>query len=202
MVVGRPQERLARRFGDRPFRVAEAEHAGVPRYELYRLRARGDLVSVGRGVFRRAGATVSSNADLAVACARIPHGVICLNSALAYWDLSDEMPSAVHVAVPRGAHRPRVEHPAVEIHVFAAATFALERRREITETGEHLSIYSPERTVVDSMRLAHRVGRDMALQALNRYLRRQDAQPRRLLAIARRLGGRRRIAEALEVVLS
>lgn len=202
MPVGVPQEQLARRFGDRPFRVAEAVDAGVPRYELYRLRARGEIVSVGRGVFRRAAAPISSKADLAIACARIPHGVICLNSALAYWDLSDELPAAVHVAVPRGAHRPRVEHPAVEIHVFAAATFSLERRQEITETGEPLSIYSPERAVVDSMRLAHRVGRDLALQALNRYLRRPDAQPPRLLAIARQLGGQRRLAEALEVVLS
>jgi hypothetical protein len=52
------------------------------------------------------------------------------------------------------------------------------------------------------MRLAHRVGRDTALHALSRYLRRADAQPRRLVALARELGGRRRIVDALEVALS
>ena len=201
MSIDRSRERLDQ-FGDRPFRVGEAERAGVPRYELYRLRVRGELVSVGRGVFRRAGSAISSNADLATVCARVPRGTICLNSALAYWDLTDELPAVVHIAVARGTHRPQVDSPAIEVHVFAAATFGLERRVQTTETGERLSIYSPERAVVDAMRLAHSVGRDTALHALNRYLRRPDAQPRRLVAIARELGGQRRLAEALEAVMS
>lgn len=46
------------------------------------------------------------------------------------------------------------------------------------------------------------VGRDTALHALNRYVRRADAQPRRLVAIARELGGKRRLADALEAVMS
>jgi len=183
MSVDRSRERLDR-FGDRPFRVGEAEQAGIPRYELYRLRDRGELVGAGRGVFRRAGCAISSN------------------SALAYWDLSDELPAVVHVAVARGAHRPHIHVPATEVHVFAAATFRLERREERTETGERLSIYSPERAVVDAMRLAHLLGRDMALHALNRYMRRADAQPRRLLALARELGGQRRLTDALEAVMS
>jgi hypothetical protein len=95
-----------------------------------------------------------------------------------------------------------VAFPAIEVHVFASATFDLERRVQRTETDEHLSIYSPERSVVDAMRLAHRVGRDTALHALNRYLRRPDAQPRRLVAITRELGGQRRLTEALEAVMS
>ena len=163
---------LLERFGDRPFRVGEAEPAGVPRYELYRLRDRGELVNVSRGVFRRVGGAVSSSTDLATVCARVPRGIVCLNSALAYWDLSDELPAVVHVAVARGAHRPHIEVPATEVHVFAAATFTLERREERTETGELLSIYSPERAVVDATRLAHRAGRDTAFHALNRYVRR------------------------------
>jgi predicted transcriptional regulator of viral defense system len=193
---------LLHRFGDRPFRVADAERAGVARYQLYRLRAAGDLLNAGRGVFRLAGGAISSSSDLATVCARVPEGIICLNSALAYWDLTDELPAVVHVALARGAHRPRIDYPATEVHVFAAATFRLERREERTETGERLAIYSPERAVVDAMRLAHRVGRDTALHALNRYLRRSDAQPRRLVAIARELGGMRRLTDALEAVLS
>jgi hypothetical protein len=52
------------------------------------------------------------------------------------------------------------------------------------------------------MRLAHRVGRDTALHALNRYLRRPDAQPRQPVALARELGGRRMLTDALEAVLA
>ncbi|HZE04764.1 MAG TPA: type IV toxin-antitoxin system AbiEi family antitoxin domain-containing protein [Solirubrobacteraceae bacterium] len=202
MGIDESRELLLHRFGNRPFRVVDAERAGVARYQLYRLRARGDLLGAGRGVFRMAGGAISSSSDLATVCARVPAGVICLNSALAYWDLTDELPAVVHIAVTRGAHRPRIDYPATEVHVFAAATFGLERREEITETGERLAIYSPERAVVDAMRLAHRVGRDTALHALNRYLRRSDAHPRRLVAIARELGGERRLTDTLEAVMS
>lgn len=201
MAVDRSLRLLDERFGERPFRAAEAERAGVPRYELYRLRDRERIFSVGRGVFRLAGMGISSSSDLATACVRVPGGVICLSSALAYWDLSDELPAVIHLAVPRGAHRPRVDYPVVQVHVFAADTFELERRKEMTETGEQLSIYSPERAVVDAMRLAHLLGRDAALQALGRYMRRADAQPLRLLAIARQLGGQRRLREVLEAVM-
>jgi len=201
MSVGRSRE-LLHQFGDRPFRVGEAERAGVPRYELSRLRAHGELDSVGRGVYRRASGAISSSTDLATVCARVPRGIVCSNSALAYWDLTDELPAVVHIAVARGTHRPHIDFPATEVHVFAAATFDLERREETSETGERLSIYSPERAVVDAMRLAHRVGRDTALHALNRYLRRADAQPRRLVAVARELGGQRRLTDALEAVMS
>lgn len=201
MSVARSRE-LLHQFDDRPFRVEEAIGAGIPRYELYRLRARGELDSVGRGVFRRADSPISSSTDLATVCARVPNGIICSNSALAYWDLTDELPAVVHIAVARGAHRPHLDFPATEVHVFAAATFGLERQEETSETGERLSIYSPERAVVDAMRLAHRIGRDMAMHALNRYLGRPDAQPRRLVAVARELGGQRRLTNALEAVMS
>ena len=40
-----------------------------------------------------------------------PFGTICLNSAASYWDLTDEMPDSVHLAVAAGAHRPRSPTP-------------------------------------------------------------------------------------------
>lgn len=201
MSLDRASELMVR-FGDRPFRIADAVDAGIPRYELYRLRDHGKVVSVGRGVFRRAESSISSNTDLATVSARVPHGTVCLNSALAYWDLTDELPAAIHLAVPRGAHRPQIDYPTVQVHVFAAGTFALDRCQEITETGEPVWIYSPERSVVDAIRLAHLVGRDVAFHSLTRYMSRPGARPRKLVELARQLGGLRRLTDALEVVLS
>lgn len=51
-----------------------------------------------------------SNVDFVAVCGRAPHGMICLNSALAYWDLSDEIPAQVHLAVPSGSHRPVIDY--------------------------------------------------------------------------------------------
>ncbi len=189
-------------FGNRPFRVREAVDAGIPRQAVYRLRNAGSLVGVSRGVMQLADADPSTYAEFAAVAARAPGATICLSSGLSYWDLSDELPDSVHLAVARGAHWPKIDTPATTLHRFAAETFAVERQAECTETGEPFWIYSAERCVVDAMRLQRQVGRDVALAALRRYMARDDADPLRLNALARELGGARQMHQALEVILA
>ncbi len=128
--------------------------------------------------------------------------MICLNSAASFWDLSDEMPDSVHLAVARGKHRPRIAYPPTRVHVFAAATFSLGRVLQEVESGETIAISSKERTAVDLLRLRSRVGRDLALSALRRYLQGSDAKPGELLALARRLRVGSVMAEAMEPLLA
>ncbi len=186
------------RLKSRPFGIKDAEALGVADYELRRLRDRGDLVELTRGIYQRAAAEPSSTIDLATVSARVPKGMICANSALAYWELTDEIPSTVHIAVPRGSHRPRISYPPTTVHVFAADTFALGRIRASNEFW----ISSPERTVVDAMRLPNVIGRDQALGALRRYLSTRGAQPGQLVELADTLRTGQPVRHALEVLLS
>jgi len=195
-------EILEGRFGNRPFRVREAVEAGIPRHVIYRLRDDGALVTLSRGVLQRADSNPAMHSEFAALAARVPRSTICLNSGLSYWDLSDELPSSVHLAVPRGAHWPKIDTPATTLHRFPAETFELERLLWHTEAEGPFWIYSAERCLVDAMRLPHVVGRDLAVSALARYLRRDDADPLRLNYLARRLGGAGRMREALELMLA
>ena len=140
--------------------------------------------------------------DLAIVSARAPGGTICLNSALAYWDLSDEIPGWVHLAVRRNAHRPVIEEPPTKVHVFDGQTFDLERQQAETDAGEPFWIYSRERAVVDALRLPRVIGRDVGLHALRRYMNHRAASPARLAELARELGGAPALQPALEALLS
>ena len=171
---------IKQRFGNRPFRVREAVDAGIPRHALYRLRDQGALQMLSRGVMQPVDSDPAMNTEFAALAARVPKGTICLNSGLSYWELSDELPATIHLAVPRGAHWPKIDTPATTLHRFAAETFELERLEQATDAGEPFWIYSAERCVVDAMRLQHVVGRDVALSALSRYARRRGADPLRL----------------------
>ena len=195
-------ELIKQHFGSRPFRVREAVDVGIPRHLIYRLRDEGALVMLSRGVMQPADSPPAMHTEFAALAARVPYGTICLNSGLSYWDLSDELPASIDLAVARGAHWPRIDTPATTLHRFAAETFELERVLQRTDVGEPFWIYSAARCVVDTMRLAHLAGRDLALAALSRYTRQPDAEPLRLTALARELGGERRIHEALEVILA
>lgn len=197
-----PVQLLNEHFGGRPFRISDAVATGVSRSTLHRLRQRGELSAVRRGVVRLPDTGMGMLSDLAVVSAAVPRGTICLNSALAFWDLSDEIPRQIHIAVPRGAHRPSLERPRTKVHVFAAETFGLDRQRAETDAEEPFWIYSPERSVIDAIRMTRWVGQDLALHALRRYLQQPRADAARLAELAREIGGSARLKPALEALLS
>ena len=192
-------EELARRSGG-AFKVGDAVEIGIRPRDLYALRDEGFLVELSRGVYRPADAEMNPYLDLVAVSWRSPRGSICLNSALSFWDLTDEVPAEVHLAVPRGSHRPRISYPPVRVHVFAAYTFDLGRERLRLDSGEEINIYSQERSVVDAVRLRGRVGTGVAYEALRRYLQRPGASTGELLRLARRLRAGGPMADALEVL--
>jgi predicted transcriptional regulator of viral defense system len=198
-----PTVRLLRQqFGIRPFRVSEAVAAGASRTTLHRLRDQGLLEAGGRGVLLLPGGGTGAQSSLAKVFARAPGSTVCLNSALAYWDLSDEIPAQVHIAVARGAHLPVISQPPTKVHVFDAQTFSLERQQASTDVGEPFWIYSAERSVVDAVRMSRWVGRDVALHALRRYTGRPGASPAHVAELADKLGGHAAVSRALEALLS
>ena len=199
MEKRRVLEEVARRSGG-VFRAKDAAEGGVHWRDLYALRDEGFLVELSRGVFRLADAEMSPYLDLIAVSRRTPRGVICLNSALSFWDLTDEVPAEVHLAVPRGSRPPSIDYPPTRVHVFAADTFDLGRERVRLESGEEINVYSPERSVVDAVRMKGRVGADVAYEALRRYLRRPGYSSGELLRLARRLRAGGAVADALEVL--
>jgi predicted transcriptional regulator of viral defense system len=126
--------------------------------------------------------------------------VICLRSAVAYWDLSDEIPGSVDLAVPSGTHRPQIQHPPTRVHVFQATTFDLGRAHLDVENGVGFSISGIERTVVDCFRACHRIGADLAVGGLRRYLRRTIAKLGRLVGLAESLRERTPLLQAIELL--
>lgn len=153
------------------FRSGEAIDAGLSWRDLYALRDTGEILELSRGLYQLRDSAGVDNIDFIAVCTRAPASMICLNSALAYWDLSDEIPSAVHVAVPKGAHRPIVDYPPTEVHVFSAGSFDVGRIEVGHRVRERFAITSRERSVVDAFRLRHLVGDELANEAIRRYLR-------------------------------
>jgi len=182
--------------------ASELTNAGARWEDLYRLRDEGALIELSRGIYRVADAPATAHLDLIAVCRRVPDGTICLNSAASFWDLTDEIPGAVDVAVARGKHRPRIAYPTTRVHVFAADTFALGRVHQPLESSEAITVSSKERTVVDLLRLRARVGRDVALSALRAYLREGDAKPGKLLELALQLRIGSVMAAVLELLLT
>jgi len=169
------------------FTTRTARRLSLHPRDLYRLRDDGEVIELSRGVFRRADAPAASMPDFLAVAYRAPTAIICCVSALVVYDLTDEMPRAVQIAVPREQRPPHVEYPPTEVFRFDSATFELGLSAVEAAPGEPVRIYSAERTVVDLMRLRRRLGEPLAFSALRRYLLRRDARPGELLSLARAL---------------
>ena len=184
------------------FTTATARASGLHLRDLYAARDAGLILELSRGVFRRARAAPASFPDLLAVSYRNSSAVVCLVSAAAVHDLTDEIPAAVQIAVSRASRPPHISFPPTTVFRFEPSTFELGLTRLEAAPGEYVRIYDPARTVVDLMRLRHRVGQPTALAALQRYLRRRDSRPAELLALAAALRVHGPVLHALDVASS
>jgi predicted transcriptional regulator of viral defense system len=182
------------------FTSATAFSLGVHPRDLYAWRDEGELVELSRGVFRRVDAPPAAHPDLLAVAYRAPRAIVCCVSAAVVHELTDEQPVRVQVAVPNGTHPPRIDHPPTKVFRFDPQTFELGLASAEAAPGEPVRVYDAARTVVDLMRLRHRLGESTAHAALNRYMGRRDARPARLLEYARELSVVGPMRRALDVV--
>ena len=96
-----------------------ADESGLSRSGLYRATKSGTYQRIARGLYLPATAT-PADWDLLEAAARHAQATICLTSALAYHDLTDDIPRTLEVAIPRGS-RPPTSRSSISWHLFHSA---------------------------------------------------------------------------------
>jgi predicted transcriptional regulator of viral defense system len=168
-----------------PFiRTAQALCAGIHPRTLYQLRDTGVLEQVSRGVYRLAEKGSLSNPDFVTVAVRVPNGVICLVSALAFHELTTQIPHTVSIAVAEGVQSPRIDYPPVSVHRFSDASLkAGVEAHEID--GVPVRIYSAEKTLADCFKFRNKLGMDVVLEALKLYRARKPFKLHKLLEYAR-----------------
>src|SRR6516165_6146984 len=75
-------------------RLSELTKVGVTATTVSRMKARGLILQIGRGLYQLPDAVFDVNHSLAEAAKLVPKGVICLTSALAFHELTDTIPRA------------------------------------------------------------------------------------------------------------
>jgi predicted transcriptional regulator of viral defense system len=159
---------------------------GLSKHRLYAMVSAGELDQIAPGYYLRPGELDDTFATWASISLRKPAATICLLSALSLHELTDEIPRETDIALPRGERTLTTKFTPIRWHSFDRATFEL-GRTEHRLPGAELSIglYSAERTIIDTFRLRHDVGTDVANEALKRWLRRRGNAPANLLELAR-----------------
>lgn len=165
-------------------RTREALDAGVHPRTLYALRDTGELIQLTRGMYRLAEMEPLSHPDLSTACKRVPQGVVCLISALAFHELTTQIPHVVHLAIPRTARTPNLEYPPLQVYRYSGKAYEV-GIQSLNRDGIEIRIYNPEKTIADCFKYRHKIGLEIAMEALRSYRNRRGARLQRVLEYAR-----------------
>jgi predicted transcriptional regulator of viral defense system len=149
-------------------RVSTAIKLGVPLYVIYNLYKFGDLVKEGNGLYRLKEMAPLGNPDLVQVSLRVPKSVVCLISALYYYDLTTQIPHQVYIALPRDVKTPKIDYPPIRVFHFSEKSY-LAGRDEQTIDGVKVKIYDREKTIADCFKFREKIGAEIAREALKDY---------------------------------
>ena len=164
-------------------RTSQAMQAGIHPSTLYAMRDDGTLETVSRGVFRLADSEPLGNPDLVTVATRVRNGVVCLISALAFHEITTQIPHEIHAGAPRGSQIPRLDYPPVKLYWFSNRAYSAGIEAHELD-GVNVRIYSPEKTLADCFKFRNKIGLDTAVEAVRFYRERRSVNVDALMRYA------------------
>jgi predicted transcriptional regulator of viral defense system len=155
-------------------RPRDLEALGIPREYLLRLMRKGTVRRLGRGIYELADLRPTEHHSLAVAAKEIPHGVVCLLSALRFHELTTQNPSEVWIGIHIEARQPRNSSMHYRIVRYSEKTLKSAARTHKIE-GIPVKIFTPAKTVADCFKYRGKIGLDVAIEALKDSLKQRKA---------------------------
>jgi predicted transcriptional regulator of viral defense system len=176
-------------------RLSEFRKAGVAAPTISRMRRRGLITRLSRGLYQLPDADLDAHQALAMASKRVPNGVACLVSAAAFHELTDTIPSHVWMAIGFKDRRPHVDDPALQIGRFGPNMLRSGIEEHLVG-GVSVPIYCPAKTVIDlfryrkqaGVRYRNSPGLNLANEGLREALRQRKATPADIARYAEEAG--------------
>lgn len=181
-------------------RMADILRGGITRNTLYSMRDSGLVVQMARGLYRLAEMPPLSQSDLVTVAAKVPHAVIYLLSALAFHELTTQIPHEVWIAIPRNSEPPRLKFPPIRVSRLTDLAFKTGMEKHVVD-GATVSVYSREKTLVDCFSRRHEVGLDVAIEALKFYMAQRKVKVDLIMEYATKLRVAKTMRPYLEALL-
>lgn len=149
----------------RVLRAADVREQGWSPQLLLRLHESGKLRRIARGLYGLPDAEVTEHQTLIEVCQRVPRGVLCLLSALQFHGIGTQMPHEVWIALPAGTQAPAPGYPTLRITRLRGTAYS-DGIQTVADHGAPVRVYCAAKTVADCFKFRHKIGLDVALEAL------------------------------------
>jgi predicted transcriptional regulator of viral defense system len=173
---------------------------GIHNIYLSNLLQEGKIERIKWGLYRWAGIESGANSTLVDVALSIPNGVICLQYALAYHNLTTSKPWEISVALSKKSRvRKLPEYPPIKIYYFAPQIFNVGIEK-IPINAHEVKIYNREKTICDCMRYRKQIGQDIIKEMMVSYLKGHNRNLDLLLKYAKICSVTKEIQTYLEVL--
>ncbi len=129
------------------------------------------------GLYQISDAPVETNHGLAEAAKRLPKGIVCLVSALAFHDLTDQLPKKVWLAIGKKDWASRSDGLPIRVVRFTESLLAESVEPHMVVESVPVKVFGVAKTVTDGFRHRSKVGLLVAIEGLQEALRQRKATP-------------------------
>jgi predicted transcriptional regulator of viral defense system len=157
-------------------RAQDLRDAGISPQTIARAVAAGTIERISRGLYQKRDAEIEENQILAEAAMRVPKGVVALVSALAFHDLTDQMPRRIWMAIGKSDWEPVQSYPPIRTVRFTDAYLQQGIEHHMI-AGVSVPIYSVPKTLADLFRNPKLVDRSVAVEGLRAALSQRKVMP-------------------------
>ncbi len=146
-------------------RRKDLKKIGAPLYYLNLLEKENKIQKLSRGLYATIDYEFDENQSYIEVCKHIPNAVICLLSALCFYELTVQNPYQIWIAIERRVKKPKMEYPPLRVFRFSgkALTDGIEI---VKKNNTKIKVYCPAKTVADCFKYRNKIGIDVAIEAL------------------------------------
>ena len=180
-------------------RTRDIIQKGIHHLHLRELQEDGTIIKVKHGLFSL---TENSHySSLFESQLLIPDVIICLGTALSFYNFTTWDPPETHIAIPKSRKVTLPEYPPVKLFYFSGEFYKMGIITEKLETDKTIKIYDREKTICDVIRYRNKIGIDIMKEALGEYIKSRDKNLNKLNSYAKNLKISSVLRQYLEVLL-
>ncbi len=167
-------------------RFSDILKAGFHTDTISALIKEGKVEKIARGIYKLTGRNHAFERypDFVTTSIQAPRGVICLLSALSFYEITTEIPRYVDIAIPQGTHAYKIKYPPVRLYRFSFKSWKSGIEKHDIE-GYEIKVYSLAKTIADCFKFRNKIGVNIAREALKSAIKEKGVKPTEIMHYAK-----------------
>jgi len=181
-------------------RTKDISCEGINRRYLRDLINEGVIERIKQGLYKWKDTKFDVEEELINVSKIIHNGVICLVSALAYYELTSYTPGEYTIAVRRNYNIKLPDYPPIKLYYFSEKYY-MDGVEKIDINGNIIKIYNIEKTICDCLRYEDKISKDIIVESIKEYVKRRDKNISKLMKYAAKAKVKDVVQKYIEVLI-